>query len=113
MKKKMTKLTITEQTLLLIIWKLEEKAYGVTIRDMYCQYCQTDVGFGTLYNNLEQLVRKGYATTFRGESSPIRGGKRKVYYQISDLGMNALQAARELQEKLWKDIPKLAFIKKS
>ena len=112
MKKRMNKLTITEQVLLLAIWKLKDEAYGFKIRELFCQYCHGDVGFGTLYNNLEQLIRKGYATTFKGESSPIRGGKRKVYYQISDLGMNALQAARELQERLWEDIPEMAFIKK-
>ena len=108
----MNKLTITEQVLLIVIWKLKEEAYGVKIRDLFCTYTQSDVGFGTLYNNLEQLVRKGYTITFKGEPTPIRGGKRKVYYKISDLGIKALQASRELQNRLWDDIPELAFIKK-
>lgn len=108
----MNKLTVTEQVLLLAIWKLKEEAYGVKIRELFCQYCKADVGFGTLYNNLEQLVRKGYAETFKGESTPIRGGKRKVYYKISDLGINALQNSRELQKRLWEDVPEVAFIKR-
>jgi len=112
MKKRMSKLTIIEQILLLVIWKLKEEAYGVKIRELFCEYSQTDVGFGTLYNNLEQLVRKGYTSTFKGESTPIRGGKRKIYYKISDLGINALQISRELQNKLWENVPELAFIKK-
>jgi len=105
----MNKVTITEQILLLAIWRLKEDAYGVKIRELICEYTSSDVGFGTLYNNLDQLLKKGYAHSFKGEPTAVRGGKRKVYYKITERGMEALQTARELQNKLWDGIPDYAF----
>ena len=103
------KLTLNEQILLLSILRLEDEAYGVKLREMVCEYTGKDVAFGTLYNNLDQLIKKGYAVSFKGEPTAVRGGKAKVYYQITKAGMQALQAAKELQERLWDGIPELAM----
>ena len=105
------KLTITEQMLLLTIWRLDEESYGFKIRERVCEYMNKEIAFGTIYNNLDQLIRKGYAVSYKGEPTAVRGGKRKVYYKITDEGLDALQAARELQNKLWDDIPEFAFIR--
>jgi len=70
---------------------------------------ETNVGFGTLYNNLEQLVKKGYVLSYKGEPTAVRGGKRKVYYKITETGLEALCSAKELQEKLWDGISGLAI----
>ena len=99
------KLTLNEQILLLSILRLEDEAYGVKLREMVCDYTGKDVAFGTLYNNLDQLIKKGYAVSFKGEPTAVRGGKAKVYYQITKEGIEALQAAKELQERLWDGIP--------
>ncbi len=104
-------LTITEQILLLTIWRLDDDAYGVKIREKVCEYSKKDFAFGTLYNNLDQLIRKGYATSYKGEPTAVRCGKRKVYYKITEDGLDALQAARELQSKLWGGIPDFAFVR--
>ena len=105
------KITITEQILLLTIWRLDEEAYGFKIREKVSEYLNKDIAFGTVYNNLDQIIRKGYAESHKGESTAVRGGKRKVYYQITDKGLDALQTARELQNKLWDDIPEFAFMR--
>lgn len=105
------KVTITEQILLLCIWKLSDDAYGFKIREMVSDYNGKEIAFGTIYNNLDQLIRKGYAVSFKGEATAIRGGKRKVYYKITEKGLGALQAARELQNRLWEGVPELAFSK--
>ena len=106
------KVTITEQMLLLFIYRLDKEAYGFNIREMVCETTGKEIAFGTLYNNLDQLLKKGYAISYKGESTAVRGGKRKVYYQLTPLGMQALPTARDLQEKLWEGIPKMAFTKK-
>ncbi len=107
----MKSLTINESMLLLTIWRLGEEAYGVKIRDKVSEYSLREVGFGSLYNNLDQLVRKGYTSSYKGEPTAARGGKRKVYYNLTKKGLEALQNARELQHKLWSNIPDMAFIK--
>jgi len=105
------KVTITEQILLLTIWRLGEDAYGFKIRELVSDYTKKEIAFGTLYNNMDQLIKKGYAVSHKGESTAVRGGKRKVYYKISNKGYEALQASRDLQDRLWEGVPKLAFTK--
>ena len=63
--------------------------------------------FGTLYNTLDALVKKGYVNTAAGEPTPQRGGHNKVYYSLTSEGLAALQRARELQESLWAGMPEL------
>lgn len=104
------KLSISQQMLLTAICKLQDEAYGVKIMEKICQYTKREIAFGTLYNNLEQLIKKGYAESYKGEPTAIRGGKRKVYYRITDNGIHALQTARELQSVLWKDLQNILIL---
>jgi len=103
------KLTIIEQILLLTILRLDKEAYGNKIREKVSEYLKKDIAIGTLYNNMDQLIRKGYAISYKGEPTAVRGGKRKVFYIITKDGMDALQAAKELQNKLWDGIPDEVF----
>ena len=103
------RLTITEQILLTAIWGLKDEAYGVKIMERVHEYIKKDIAFGTLYNNLDQLIKKGYAESFKGEPLAVRGGKRKVFYKITNKGIQSLQEARELQKKLRQDLPDYAF----
>lgn len=103
------RLTITEQILLTAIWGLQAEAYGVKIMERIHEYTKKDIAFGTLYNNLDQLIKKGYAESYKGEPSAVRGGKRKIYYKITSKGIRALQDAHELQKKLRQDMPDYAF----
>ena len=65
--------------------------------------------FGTLYNTLDYLVKKGYVSTKKGEPTSQRGGHNKVFYSLTEDGKLALQKARMLQESLWSEIPQNAF----
>ena len=105
----MKKLTINEEILLISIWKLKGKAYGVNIRNMIKELTGSSIIFGTLYNSLDYLVKKGYVHTRRGESTGQRGGHNKVYYSLSQEGKTALQRARELHQQIWKGIPEYVF----
>lgn len=105
------RLTLNEEILLLAIWRLQDDAYTVKIREKIYEYTGSEVGFGTLYNNLDQLVKKGYVTSFKGEPTAVRGGKRKVYYIVTDTGIDALQKVKELQDKLWDGISDFAFLR--
>ncbi|MFC1554339.1 PadR family transcriptional regulator [candidate division KSB1 bacterium] len=105
----MKKLTINEEIFLIAIWHLKEEAYGVKIHAKIEELSGSKILYGTLYNTLDYLVRKRYVKTRKGEPSEKRGGSNKVYYRITLTGKKALQNARELQNTLWKDIPKFAF----
>ena len=102
-------LTLNEEILLLAIYRLKANAYGVTIMEKVMETTRKKIVYGTLYNSLDTLVKKGLVTTYRGEPTAERGGRSKVYYNITDKGKLALQNTRELHASLWDGIADLAI----
>ncbi|MFC1724470.1 PadR family transcriptional regulator [candidate division KSB1 bacterium] len=102
-------LTLNEEILMLSIWKLGDEAYGVKILDQYSSATGKAIVMGTLYNSLDYLVKKGFISTHRGEPTPERGGKRKVFYSVTKSGLEALKATKDLHESVWEDIPETIF----
>ena len=102
-------LTKSEEILLLAIWRLEDNAYGVTVRKQVQSMTNEEMTYGTLYSALDQLVKKEYAYKSTGDPTPQRGGRRKIYYTISPKGFEALKEAQALTKNLWSDISDLAF----
>lgn len=107
----MKELTKTEEILLLSIWRLEDKAYGVKIRRHVSKVIKKQFTYGNLYSALKQLVEKNYVTKRPGEAVPQRRGRRRFYYTLTSEGLEALNEARELNESLWANIPRYAFEK--
>lgn len=101
----MYKLTMAEEILLTAILRLKDNAYGVTIRKKIAEITKSDISYGTLYNLLGQLVRKGYVLKKRSQPTRERGGRSRMYYTLTETGINALEEARELHRSLWKGIP--------
>ena len=48
---------------------------------------------------------KGFVNSKFGESTAIRGGKRKKYYELTALGARVLEEAKELRMSMWNAIP--------
>ena len=106
----MKKLTLNEQIFLIAIWHLRENAYGVRIREKIMSLTDSDIMFGTVYNTLEKLAKKGYVTAHKSrDGGDERGGHKKVFYSLTKEGMQALEKARSLQETLWSGISRNAF----
>lgn len=97
-------LTKSEEMLLITIWRLKDDAYGVTIRQQIMEMTGEKMTYGTLYSYLDQLTRKGYVNKRDGDPTPERGGRRKIYYTISKIGMEALQKTKDLNSVLWNGI---------
>jgi DNA-binding PadR family transcriptional regulator len=79
----------------------------VAIRDIVAELSGKEIVYGTLYNSLEYLIRKGFVRSAKGDPTPERGGKRKTIYSVTSDGKNALMNTRSLHEKLWKGMPDL------
>ncbi len=105
----MGKLTVNEEICLVAIWHLKEEAYGVNIRKKIKELTGSSLILGTLYNMLEQMMRKGYVGSRKGEPTFQRGGHNKVYYSLTKDGEAAMMEARKLHQKLWSSIPQNAF----
>ena len=102
-------LTKSEEILLLAIWKLKDNAYGVPIKDHVSGVTGRIWSFGALYVSLDKLAKKEYVTKEKGEPTPERGGRYKIFYSLTSRGEKALQTARELNKALWSDVPEIAF----
>ena len=101
----MKELTLFEQMILAVIIALEEDAFGVSIRKIVEILTGRRLMYGTLYNALGQLLRKGYVTKTKGTTSSARGGRPRIYYSLTDKGIKALEASYNLQQAIWKIIP--------
>jgi PadR family transcriptional regulator PadR len=108
----MYELTKNEELVLLSIWKLKDNAYGVTIRENLKKITGKTLNYGSLYNTLYLLVRRGFVES--RESSPLfkKGGRRKVLYSMTREGKKALSKAQKVHKLAWDDVPDYAFEKK-
>ena len=103
----MEDLTIYESIFLMVILRLEDNAYGVTIREEASKIKGRTLSYGTIYSYLDQLARKGYVIKNIGSPTAERGGRRKIFYRLAPAGMQALKSAHNLQNTIWKDAPTL------
>jgi len=96
-----------EEILLLTIWKLEDNAYGISIREQV----ERDTGVkwlsGAIYAPLSRLKKNGYVTAVTAESSAEQGGRPRIYYKLSPSGMQKLVAIQEVNQTMWLGVPDL------
>jgi len=98
-----------EEIVLLSIWKLQEKAYGITIREDVIKTTGYKWSIGAVYAPLNRLEKKGMVKTKVGDPLPERGGKSRIYYTVTIEGKNALNEIKRVHEELWDDIPSMGM----
>ncbi len=105
----MKEISKAEEMVLLAVWRLGDRAYGVTIRKQILKDAGKDYTYGTLYGLLRQMDRKGYVRKAKAEPLPKKGGRSKSYYRITPSGIRALKEAIELHHRVWKNIDELSL----
>lgn len=80
-----------EQLVLLALLQLGESPYAVPVREAICRRTGRDVSLGAVYKTLERLDAKGYVSSYTGEPTRERGGRRKKFYRVEPPGSRALQ----------------------
>ena len=107
----MRELTLLEQMIMAAIIALRDLAYGVSIRKGVEKLTGKQLKYGTLYNALDQLLRKDFVTKTTGTTSSARGGRPRIYYTLTEEGMNALQTTYNLHRTIWDSIPEFQGVK--
>jgi len=97
----MRELSKAEEYFLNAILRLEDNAYGVSIRDKIHELTGKLYTYGTLYKILDQIVQRGYVSKTEGEPTKERGGRRKLYYKLTSAGIQALKTSYSVQQSLW------------
>lgn len=100
-------LTRTEELILLAVYRLDDNAYGTTIREELGQMVDKSYSVGAVYVPLERLTEKGLLDTSTGAPTAQRGGRRKRFYHLTPQGKHALEAVRQLHQALWDGVPRL------
>jgi DNA-binding PadR family transcriptional regulator len=89
-----------EQIVLLAILRLDDSAYGVTIREEIQARTDREPAPGALYTTLDRLEEKGLITSRLGDPTPQRGGRAKRYFQVSARGVEAVARAQRSYRRL-------------
>jgi DNA-binding PadR family transcriptional regulator len=75
-----------EYLMLAAVARLEEDAYGVSIRQAIEDATGRPCSLGALYTTLDRLEAKGFITTWMGAPTPRRGGRPKRMVRITGQG---------------------------
>jgi len=82
-----------EQLLLFAVLRLDEEAHGAAICEELEARAGRVVSPGAAYTALDRLEQRGFVTSWIGEGTPARGGRRRRYYRILPEGARALRAS--------------------
>ena len=96
-----------EELVLLAVGSLDDQAYGVAIKDLLAEKAGKKPSIGALHSALYRLEDKGFLESWVGGATTDRGGRRKKYYQLTNLGKSTLEDAHRLRMELSRDIPGL------
>jgi PadR family transcriptional regulator PadR len=90
-------LSRSEELVLLAVWKLEENAYCVPIRDQLIKVTRKKWSFGSIYDPLDRLEKKKLLESFLSEPTNERGGRSKRIYRLTKRGQKALHGLSSVQ----------------
>ena len=93
-------LSRSEELVLLTVWRLQDKAYCIPIRKTLIEATGKNWSFGSIYDPLERLERKGHLGSYLTEPTKARGGRSKRIYRLTHQGKKALMEIRSIQDAL-------------
>lgn len=101
----MNVLTRIEELILLAVWRLQEEAYGLEVRNHLSELLGEDLSVGAVYVPLKRLKKRGYLESWNSDPTPERGGRSKQYYRLTPQGVTALNEVNTIQQKAWSGLP--------
>ena len=104
-------LSRTEEMLLISVWKLQDEAYGLSIRKYFSELIGKEMSVGAVYIPLERLKKQGLLESWESEPTEKRGGRSKRFYRLTPAGINALGQVKSIHDKAWAGLPSLIFKK--
>ncbi len=106
---KMKLLSRPEELVLLSVWRLNDDAYCVPIREILIDTTKKDWSFGAVYDPLDRLEKRGYLSSHLSDPVNARGGRSKRIYTLTKDGMKALIEIKEVNDTMWEGITRVAI----
>jgi PadR family transcriptional regulator PadR len=98
-------ITRAEELVLLAVWRLDDQAYSVKIRNQVMEVTGKFWSFGAVYMPLDRLVKRGLLESHLADPTPERGGRAKRIYKPTREGLKALAEIKKIQETAWDGMP--------
>ncbi len=98
-----------EELVLLTIGSLYQEAYAVAILEEIKKNTNRKMDVTAIHSVLRRLEKKGYTKSEMGGATAERGGRRKRYFVLTQIGRKVLDDTMELRVSLYNKMPKLAF----
>lgn len=89
-----------ELHVLLAIHRLDDDAYGGSIRREIEERSGRRVWIGPLYTILARLDDQRLVTAREGEPLPVRGGRSRRYYRLTAAGSRALRGSLAMLDRM-------------
>jgi PadR family transcriptional regulator len=83
-----------EFQLLAVLLEQPRDAYGITIMQRVEERTGRNRSLAAIYATLDRLQEKGMVSSWWGEPTAARGGRRRRYYRIEASGEEAIRQAR-------------------
>ena len=93
-----------EHIIVLALLRLEDRAYGVTVRQEIEFRIQREVSIGAVYATLDRLERKGYVKSRLGDPTPERGGRSKRFFRVTTKGVTAVNRTQRALQTMSKGL---------
>jgi len=96
-----------EEQILLAIGYLREDAYLVAIRKHLSKVTGKELSIGAVHIPLRRVEKQGLIAASFGESTAVRGGRRKKIYRLTSSGLAALKENKRVNDLLWTNFQKV------
>jgi DNA-binding PadR family transcriptional regulator len=89
-----------ELYVMLALARLEDTAYGVTIRQEIEERAGRPVSIGAVYATLGRLGDKGLVSFRTSDPLPVKGGRSRKYFRLTAGGQSALEESMAMLERM-------------
>ena len=104
----MQQLGYLEETVLLLIMKMEDDAYGFSVSEEYKKHTGKSISISAIHTVLSRLEKKGLIQSEMGGATEERGGRRKRIFAATNEGKEVITEIKQSRQALWSQIPDLA-----
>jgi len=89
----------------------EQPIYGVTLKQQLLKQTGREYSFGAIYTALMRMQKKGFFSSYLGQPTAKRGGRRKRYYEITEAGLSELRARISSKQSIVEAADDTAFVR--
>ena len=98
-----------EELVLLITAILHGQAYGVSVMDEILNQTGRKVNISAVHTALDRLEKKSFLKSKIGGATSERGGRSKRFFEVTDLGVKAIEINRQVRNSLYQQIPSVVL----